>query len=233
VGGPGGTLNYLGYGALNPPAQAALPANWGAIDTTLPAIEGSISAAFGPTSWTFRAAYNTFDIKNVVTDSTESIDTYLGALDGTYSIGPFYLRGVFYYGQNLTSLGNHSPSSQSGFGFLPALYTTSAGGVEVEDTDNWGWFGVAGYKFNDVVSVEAGYGERHAEQDNPLLGGTNKDTHKCFVIFAPISITPAFVITPEILYADFNELEIVRAGGTDTVDRGKQVAYGIYWRIDF
>jgi hypothetical protein len=114
------------------------------------------------------------------------------------------------------------------------LYTTAAGTVAVEDTDNWGWMVVAGFKINDMLSIEASYGERHAEQDNPLLGGTNEDTHNAFTIFMPISITPAFVITPEVLIADYDELTIVNGvGTTQTVDRGKQMAFGIYWRIDF
>jgi hypothetical protein len=115
------------------------------------------------------------------------------------------------------------------------LYTNSAGGVAVEDTTNWGWFAVVGFKINDMLTVEGGYGERHAEQDNPIWGGTNEDTHAAWTVFMPISITPAFVITPEILYADNKELTIVQnaAGTTATVDRGKQLAIGIYWRIDF
>ena len=113
--------------------------------------------------------------------------------------------------------------------FTPSLFTDASGAVQVEDTDNWGWFAVAGFKVNDMLSIEAGYGERHAEQDNPLLSVTNEDTHNAFVIFAPISITPAFVITPEVLIADYDELTI----NNQTVDRGKQMAFGIYWRIDF
>lgn len=237
VGGPGGSLNYLGYGQMNPDTQTLFPApaTWNQVDTKIPAIEASISAAFGPTSWTLVGGYNTFDVKDSATDQTQSIDAYLLGLDGTYSMGPFYLRGKFYWGQNLASFGSQAPSTGQNSGFAPALYTTAAGGVDVEDTTNWGWFAVAGFKLNDMLSIEAGYGERHAEQDNPVWGGTSKDTHKAFTIFAPISITPAFVITPEILYANFDELEVVKAAGgaTDTVDRGKQVAYGIYWRIDF
>jgi len=225
---------YLGQGALNAPAQGAVPANWTNYDTTLPAIEGSISAAFGPTSWTFIAGYNTFDVKNNVTDQTESIDSYVLKLDGTYSMGPFYVRGGFYWGQNLAAFGSQAPVTNQTFGFSPSLYTNAAGGVAVEDTDNWGWMAVAGFKVNDMLSLEVAYGERHAEQDNPLLGGTNEDTHNAITFFAPISITPAFVITPEVLIADYDEVTIINGDGvSQTVDRGKQMAFGIYWRIDF
>ena len=222
-------VSYLGQNGLNPPIQGALPANWNTVDLTLPAFEASLSAAFGPVSFMLRGGYNTFDIKNSVTDQTESIDSYLIAGDATYSMGPFYLRGLLYWAQNLTSFGLQAPGSRSVYGFTPSLFTDASGAVQVEDTDNWGWFAVAGFKVNDMLSIEAGYGERHAEQDNPLLSVTNEDTHNAFVIFAPISITPAFVITPEVLIADYDELTI----NNQTVDRGKQMAFGIYWRIDF
>ena len=225
---PGG---YLGQGNLSPVLQNAnaAPSTWNNVDATIPMLEASLSAAFGPTSWVVRGAYGSFDAKDTATDSTQSIDTWMGAIDGSYGIGPFYVRASFYYGQNLAALGTQAPSSTNNFGFLPALYqnpTTRA--VAVEDVDNYGWFGVAGYKFNDMVSVEAGYGQRIAKLNNPLNGFEDKDKHNAFVIFVPISITPAFVITPEILFADFDELKV----DGQTVDRGKQQYYGIYWRID-
>lgn len=230
---PATATTYLGQGGLNPPLQGALPAGWDSVDLTLPALEGSLSAAFGPMSFTFLGGYNTYDIKNSVNDQTESIDSYVLKLDATYSMGPFYVRGGFYYGQNLAAFGSQAPNSNQTFGFSPALYTNAAGAVAVEDTDNWGWMVVAGFKINDMLTIEAAYGERHAEQDRPL-GGTNEDTHNAFVLFMPISITPAFVITPEILLADYDELTIVNAAGvSQTVDRGKQMAFGLYWRIDF
>jgi hypothetical protein len=49
-------------------------------------------------------------------------------------------------------------------------------------------------------------------------------------VFLPISITPAFVITPEVLWTDEGELEVP---GAATVDRGNRLYYGVYWRIDF
>jgi len=166
------------------------------IDTTIPAIEASLAGAFGPLRFTVRGGYNTVDIEDTASNASESIDSWLGALDLTYSIGPFYLRGVGYLGQNLAAFGGHSPSSVSAYGALPTLYPTG-----VEDTDNWGWFAVAGFKFNDMRSVKAGYGQRFAEQDTPAPF-TNEDDKSAFVVFVPISVTPAFVITHELIWTD-------------------------------
>jgi hypothetical protein len=234
------TTPYLGAGQLNPNPQlrglGAATASYTQVDVTIPMLEASLSAAFGPTTWTLVGGYGSFDVKSTATDQSESIDTYVLGLDGTYGMGPFYLRGKFYYGQNLAALGTQAPSSNSNFGFLPAVYQNAAGAVGVEDVENWGWFGVIGFKFNDMISLEAGYGERHAKMDDPLVSGfTNEDTHRGWTVFMPISITPAFVITPEILYADYDELSTVGPDGLTrgTVDRGKAMAFGIYWRIDF
>jgi len=106
---------------------------------------------------------------------------------------------------------------------------TTGGVLEIEDTDHWGVFGVDGFKFNDMISIEAGWGTRTAEQDNPTNGFTNKDEKSAFVLFVPISISPAFIITPEFYYADQGDITI---NGV-TQDRGNQMRYGIYWRIDF
>ncbi len=57
---------------LNPNLQSRCCSCWldTQSDTTLPTIEASLSAAFGPTSLTFVGGYNTFDVKNDTTDQT-------------------------------------------------------------------------------------------------------------------------------------------------------------------
>lgn len=213
--------------AAGVPAVTVVGGGFTDTDTTLPAIEASFAGAFGPLRFTVRGGWNTFDLEDPATNASESIDSFLAALDLTYSMGPFYVRGLGYVGQNLASFGSHAPSSVGTFGFLPTL--TNVGGVAtIEDTDNFGFFAVAGFKFNDMISVEAGWGTRTAEQD--ALGVTSEDTKSAFVVFVPISITPAFVITPEVLFADEGEIE---RGGVVVADRGSTLRYGIYWRIDF
>jgi hypothetical protein len=207
------------------PVQGAV-ANWTDVDYTIPALETSIAAAFGPISGMLRGGYNTFKIADITTDRDETINSWLVALDATWSMGPFYVRGEGYVGTNLAAFGKHDPSQTAAMAFIPVL-TATATTTTVDDVDHWGWFGVAGFKFNDMISVEAGYGQRSAELETGAF--KNKDKKSAFVLFVPISITPAFVITPEILWTDEGDLEI---NGVKR-DRGNQFYGGIYWRIDF
>ena len=112
------------------------------------------------------------------------------------------------------------------------MYTTAAGPVAVEDAENFGFFGVFGFKITDMFSIEAGYGQAKSELDDPATGGTWKQKKSAFVVFFPISVTRSFIITPEVLWTDEGDFEGPGVAG-GKFDRGNKLFYGIYWRIDF
>jgi hypothetical protein len=216
------------------PGPAVYPEGYGSTDTTLPKIEASLAGAFGPLSFTARGGYNTMSYKNTATDDTKGVDSWLFDLDLTYSMGPFYVRGSGYLAQNLGIYGTGGPE------VIWGLFPQAFGTADIQNVDNWGWFGVAGFHINDMFSVEAGYGQRGANQDVPGGAGTIKEKTSAFVFFLPISITPAFVITPEILWTDQGYVtgpgtaaDAADFGVTYNEDRGNQLYAGIYWRIDF
>jgi hypothetical protein len=194
-------------------------------DTTIPKIEASLAGAFGPLSFTVRGGYNTVEYTNTANDSSESLDSWVVAGDLTYSFGPFYVRGTGYVAQNHSTYGTGAPPVAIG------LFPTQIGAAtSFTDVDNYGYYGVAGFKFNDMVSVEAGWGKRFSERDSTVAGvAKDEDFASAFVLFVPISITPAFVITPEILWTDEGDYKVA---GT-TIDRGNKLFAGVYWRIDF
>ncbi len=212
-----------------PPGPVVAPPGFNSTDTTIPKIEASLAGAFGPLSFTVRGGFNSIDYKNAATDETKGVDSWLGALDLTYAMGPFYVRADGYYGRNLTVYGTGAPEVAWG------LFPQSFDGIDITDVKNWGWFGVAGFKINDMFAVEAGYGQRYSKQD--FQGLEAKDKTSAFVLFVPISITPAFVITPEILWTDEGYLRAPAEGSAfglnNNDDRGNKLYAGIYWRIDF
>jgi hypothetical protein len=163
------------------------------------------------------------DFVNAATNLEESVDSWVAAADAMYSFGPFYVRGLGYVAQNLTTYGAGAPAVALG------LFPTQFVGTSFADVDNWGFFGVAGFKFNDMIAVEAGWGTRNSERDAAIAGLKDEDNASAFVLFVPISITPAHVITPEILLTDEGDFTINGVA----FDRGKKLFYGIYWRIDF
>ena len=194
-------------------------------DTTLPKIEASLSGAFGPLGFNVRGGYNTVKYVNRANDQDESLDSWVFAGDLMYSFGPFYVRGLGYVAQNLSTYGAGAPAVA--LGLFPTQLVS--GSNAIEDVSNYGFFGVAGFKFNDMLSIEAGYGHRYSKLDFPS-GGNVKEDAGAFVVFLPISITPAFVITPELLWTDEGKLKIP---GQADIDRKSKVFYGIYWTIDF
>jgi hypothetical protein len=219
VPGPG----YLIY-----PGQAAIPVATDA-DTTIPAIEASLAMAFGNLDLYVRGGYNTYDLTAVATDQSESIDSWLFGIDFTYSMGPFYFRGLGYFGQNLAAFGSHAPNSNGTHGFSPSAFLNSGGNIQIEDSDNTGFFGVVGFKFSDKVSLELGYGQRKVEQDNPTLNFSNEDKKSAWTVFLPITVAKGFTMTPEVLWTDEGDITV---NGV-TQDRGNTLRLGIYWRIDF
>jgi len=208
-------------------------------DFTIPKVEAAFTGAFGPLVYTVRGGYNTVDIRDTLTNDKFSVDSYFGALDATYSLGPFYLRGTGYRGRNQSVYGCAVPDVF--LGLFPQAFV----GTSLEDVDNYGWFGVVGFRFSDRISVEAGYGQRHSQQDYPEIGATAggaiKENTSAFVVFSPISIARRFVITPEILWLDRGSVKGAPAGGigaagtpvTNIADRGNMLFVGVHWRIDF
>jgi len=196
-------------------------------DTSLPKIEASLNGGFGPLSFNIRGGYNTFDVVNA-TDNEESIDSWLLAADAGYSFGAFYVKGVYYRGQNLSVYGTGGPEVI--WGLFPQAFT----GTNVEDVDNWGVMGVVGFRFNDKISIEGGWGTRRAEQD--YLTGEIKDKKSAFYAMLPITIAKGFTMTPEVLITDEDECtgpSPAPTGVTYSADRGHKSYYGVYWRIDF
>jgi hypothetical protein len=192
-------------------------------DIKLPKIEASLAGAFGPLGFNVRGGYQTYDEVNAA-DSSTSVDSWLIAFSPTYSMGPLYFKGNIWYGQNYTVYGAGGPAVA--FGLFPQM----AGG-SLQDVDDWGWMAVAGFRFNDMISIEAGYGERKSEVD--VTGGTLEEDDSAIVIFLPITIAPNFVITPEVLLADGGKITGPAGNPLVNPDRGEQSFYGIYWRIDF
>jgi len=223
-----GVNGMLKLAALNPAEDSTkitVP-GWVATDTDtkLPQLEAALSMAFGPLDVYLRGLYKTFDTVNTTTNDDVSSDTWLLGIDAGYAMGPFYVKALMYTAQNLYNMSS-AGGPQGTWVWAPQAFT----GTTVEDVDNWGWFAVAGFKFSDKVSFEAGYGQKFAEQ-NQAAGVKYEDETSAIVFFLPITVAKGFTITPEILIADQGNQTI---GGVEQGDRGKKTYYGLYWRIDF
>ena len=164
--------------------------------------------------------YNTTDEVMTATNKEYSINSHVIGLNARVNVGPAYLKGIIYSGQNQLNYGSETSWVWS------AYYDAATDSIT--DIDALGWFLVAGCKVTDMVSLEAGYGQRKLERERP---GFDKDEDKnaMFYINMPITVAKGFTITPEFGYFDEKDQNIAGV----SKDQGDTTYYGVYWRMDF
>ncbi|MGD9822745.1 hypothetical protein [Desulfobacter sp.] len=160
----------------------------------------------------------TFDIAGGYTtfeyNDDEDIDSYIIQARGTWEAAGFKLGLVAFYGQNAGNLIEcHTTGNADGEGY--AKIDTLTG--QVDDVDNYGGEIVAGYTFNDMFGVEAGFGYMQGEYDD-----ADEDEVYAYYLQAPITLAPGVTITPEVGYIDYNE------SGQDEI-----TYFGAKWQINF
>jgi hypothetical protein len=195
------------------------------VDNNMPLIEASYDFAVGPAKMALFGGYHSYDIEiNSATANaaSTSIDTYvLGAVAKT-SFGPIFLNGSFQFGQNLAAYGwSHGPAINP-----QRDYNATTGLWAENDVDDFGFNLVAGFKMNDMITFEAGYGYAKSELDSIL---TNEDTAVSYYVNATINLAKGCFIVPEIGKVDQKDIVVngVSAEEADTM------YFGAKWQINF
>ncbi len=160
-------------------------------DTTLPKIEVCYGFKTDMFFVDVFAGYQTYELD--ATSADEDVDAYVVGLGGGVNIGPAYIKAMGHFGQNF---GNYSAYNVGYNGTVPTLRdeATFVSG-KLEDVDGWGALAVVGFKVNDMLTVEAGYGYEEADLDN---SGRDEDWVEQYYLNATINITKGFFIVPEI-----------------------------------
>ena len=155
--------------------------------------------------------YNTFDVKSG--GNSYGVDSYVAAVGGELILGPAYLRGNLFAGQNA---GNLIWLDYDGAGALDGV--AEFDGTGILDQDNVGCLAVAGYKLNDLVTLQAGYGYTNGDQDRTGI----EDDVTSYYIQAAFTPAAGIRIVPEI-------------GVIDYLDdaQGDVRYYGVRWQIAF
>jgi hypothetical protein len=214
----GGDTDLLAYGGVYSGRNAMLrlkfgdfqiaavdPATTGASDVTVPAIEAKYSLSLGVLKLAIAGGYQTYEV------AVGDVDTWVVALGGSANFGAAYVNAQVYTGQNAGSMMWIDTGDGTGG-------TAVVGATEVIDNDNLGWLLVAGYKVNDMFSLEAGYGWAEAELD----GAADSDEVSSYYIQATVGLAPGVFFVPEIGVIDFDE-----DGQT------QNTYYGVKWQINF
>ncbi|MBW1928665.1 MAG: hypothetical protein JRJ13_05870 [Deltaproteobacteria bacterium] len=181
-------------------------------DTTIPKIEASYSFKAGPAAIALCGGYNTFKLVDG-TDHEESLDSYVLALGLSFAVGPGYVKGDVFTGKNVGNYGLWIIGSHSASGSM----------TDIQDVKTVGALGVVGFKVNDMLTLEAGYGYTSADSDDSSL---EDDKTQAYYVQAVISPAKGVYIIPEIGKYDYKDTN-------KGVDEGTETYFGAKWQINF
>ncbi|MCG8568153.1 MAG: porin [Desulfobacterales bacterium] len=179
-----------------------------ASENNIPKLEMGYTMKFNSGSVKLVGGYNTYEL-----DNKYDVDSYVVGIGGKVKFGAAFLAGSIYTGQNLGPYGfKNSPNDDP---------TISANNVV--DNESMGFTLIAGYKFNDMVKVQAGYGYTESELDQ---ANSKEDDASQYYLQAKLTLAPGVYIVPEIGFVD--------EGKDANGNQEEEVTYyGAKWQINF
>lgn len=221
-------MGGLKFALVEPNVNSYATTAWaGAVadtEVTIPQLEASYGFAFGPVKMTLFGGYHTYDDRfvNGLLDASSSIDSYVYGAVAKTTFGPIFLNGGINFGQNYRAYGWLHQT-----GMAPIRTYNNVTNVWTEnDTDDWGFNLVAGFKVNDMLTFEAGYGYVETDMDNSLA----EDEAATYYINATINLAKGCFIVPEI--GKIDQKDVTNAAGVKT-DQGDTMYFGAKWQINF
>jgi hypothetical protein len=218
---------YLAFGENSGAAVAAVPGA-AEYDVTLPKIVTSLRLNFAPTSWLLYAGYQNYDEVGRAASGAETeydIDSYLVGLSGNANFGPIGLGANIWWAQNARE---YTLAAAAITDTWLARYDATTNGIQ--DADFWGLQLKGTFKFNDMVSLELGYGYRNAERlDFTNRSRDDEDDCQQFDIVVPINVAKGMTLYPTITLYDDKDSYVAGV----TTDEGEAIVYGITWAFFF
>jgi hypothetical protein len=215
----------------------------GTVDTDvwMPKLEAELAYKFGPLAFELHGGWQSYDYEaNVVNNQTANdydVDAYWGGAVVKFSMGPFYANLTGHWAENPRSLGILDPDqlgidAANGASAVGLGVTWDAVTQSINDVEEWGGAIAVGFRVNDMLAFEAGYGLVDQERDNHSAtnGVQVGDEWSAWYVQASITPVKGIKITPEVGQVDFEEAEIF---GQPDVDEGDLTYYGIEWKVDF
>jgi hypothetical protein len=164
--------------------------------------------------------YQTYEIE-LQSGPSEDVDAYVAGIGAGVNVGPAFFRAGFHMGQNF---GNYGQWNQAA-GYFGDDYFNDKATFDVngrlEDSDGMGYLGVLGFKANDMLTIEAGYGYEETELD-----ALNYEAEVAqYYLNATINIHKNFFVVPEIGMIEYEE---------EGVSAEPELFYvGAKWQINF
>jgi OmpA-like transmembrane domain len=179
----------------------------GETEVMIPNLEASYTVSFDAATLKAVVGYNTYDVDSI------NVNSYVVGLGAKTTFGPAYLAGSFFLGQNLGTYGFKTATNAD-----PVV-----SGAGLVDNDSFGCTIIAGYKLNDMLSFEAGYGYTESELDQ---SASKKDDASQYYLQAKITMAPGVYVYPEIGKLDHGQ-------DNTGVEQGDTTYFGAKWQINF
>ena len=207
-------------------SELELEAYAGLIDTdvTIPKIELSYGYKGEMFFVDVFGGYQTYEIEISDVNYSQDIDAYVVGIGAGVDFGPAYLKAGFHTGENF---GNYGQWNQAAGYFGTGYFWDKAIPYEsgVVDSDGMGYLGVLGFKANDMLTFEAGYGYEETELDDSAVDVDYEAEIEQYYLNATINFTKGFFMVPEIGMIQYEE-----KGETEE----PEIFYvGAKWQINF
>jgi len=192
-------------------------------DVTIPKIELSYGYKGEMFFVDVFGGYQTYEIED---DSgwSEDIDAYVVGIGAGVDFGPAYLKAGFHTGENF---GNYGQWNQAAGYFGDDYFIDKATLVDgkLVDSEGMGYLGVLGFKANDMLTFEAGYGYEETEGDDSAVGVDYEAEVEQYYLNATINFTKGFFMVPEIGMIEYEEKGVTEE---------PEIFYvGAKWQINF
>lgn len=213
------TFGDLQLAFLTPDTEQDLAAD-GFVDTdkTFPRIEARYSLKLDPVTIDFMGGWQSYEVVNAL-DKEEDVDSYQLGIYAKANFGPAYVKGVLTYMQNGGNYGLWSATVVE----QNAVWE----GGDIQDNEAYGGSIVAGYKIDDMFTVEASAGLASSDNDDQAL--KNEDDAYVYTLLTKITLAPGFTIQPELIYEDRDEKTVQGV----KYDKGDATIFGVFWVMNF
>lgn len=188
-----------------------------ATEVSMPGVEANYNLKMDAFSMNLGAGYQTYELLGTPTGDHD-VDSWVVALGARTDVGPVYIGGNVYFGENV---GHILALSLDGDNTWNDGYADFDGN-NVVDNETLGFIVAAGFKANDMFAFEAGYGWAEGEQWNGLAQDDNEV--QTYYLQSTITLAPGVFITPEIGMFD---------GKEDGAGTFETMYYGAKWQINF
>jgi hypothetical protein len=173
-------------------------------ENKFPRLEARYFYDVGPVRLRAAGGYATVELNdNNPGGGSDDFDAYFVGFGAKFAQGPFYAEANYGMGENLSVLGI-------------ATSTTALPDVNNNDAETDMYYVLAGFKFNDMVAAEIGWGQEETE-----IGAADQDASSYYLTL-PITLAPGVMIRPEVGVFDLED-----------VDNTETTYGGITWQINF